>query len=112
MDAESASDEGEWPADDMIAAAENGSSARPGVAAPLSSRHHAAFHLGKNVDIATFRSYFFCCMDTQFLDSFVTVVDSGSIAEAARRLQLTPGAVAQRIRALESEIGASLVVRS
>src|SRR5712671_5499020 len=51
-------------------------------------------------------------MDTQFLDSFVTVVDSGSIAEAARRLQLTPAAVAQRIRALESEIGVSLVVRS
>src|SRR5438477_635433 len=51
-------------------------------------------------------------MDTQFLDSFVTVVDSGSIAEAARRLNLTPAAVAQRIRALESEIGASLVVRS
>jgi DNA-binding transcriptional LysR family regulator len=51
-------------------------------------------------------------MDTRFLDSFVTVVDSGSIAEAARRLKLTPAAVAQRIRALESEIGAGLVVRS
>jgi len=51
-------------------------------------------------------------MDTQFLDSFVTVVDSGSIAEAARRLKLTPAAVAQRIRALESEIGTDLVVRS
>ena len=44
-------------------------------------------------------------MDTRFLDSFVTVVDGGSIAEAARRLNLTPAAVAQRIRALESEIG-------
>jgi DNA-binding transcriptional LysR family regulator len=51
-------------------------------------------------------------MDTRFLDSFVTVVDSGSIAEAARRLKLTPAAVAQRLRALESDIGADLVVRS
>ena len=51
-------------------------------------------------------------MDTRFLDSFVTVVDSGSIAEAARRLKLTPTAVAQRIRALESEIGVGLVARS
>jgi DNA-binding transcriptional LysR family regulator len=51
-------------------------------------------------------------MDTQFLDSFVTVVDYGSMAEAARRLNLTPAAVAQRIRALEDEIGASLFVRS
>jgi DNA-binding transcriptional LysR family regulator len=51
-------------------------------------------------------------MDTRFLDSFVTVVDSGSIAEAARRLKLTPAAVAQRIRALESDIGAHLLVRS
>jgi DNA-binding transcriptional LysR family regulator len=51
-------------------------------------------------------------MDTRFLDSFVAVVDSGSIAEAARRLKLTPTAVAQRIRALESEIGADLLVRS
>src|SRR5205085_6120522 len=51
-------------------------------------------------------------MDTRFLDSFVAVVDNGSIAEAARRLNLTPAAVAQRIHALESEIGANLVVRS
>src|SRR5437660_12874776 len=51
-------------------------------------------------------------MDTRFLDSFVTVVDSGSIAEAARRLRLTPRAVAQRVRALESDIGAGLVLRS
>src|SRR5260370_1832749 len=59
-----------------------------------------------------FRRYKLFRMDTRFLDSFVTVVDSGSIAEAARRLKLTPTAVAQRIRALESEIGVDLVVRS
>jgi DNA-binding transcriptional LysR family regulator len=51
-------------------------------------------------------------MDTQFLQSFVSVVEHGSIAEAARRLNLTAAAVAQRIRALESEIGARLLLRS
>lgn len=51
-------------------------------------------------------------MDSRFLESFVTVVDNGSIAEAARRLNLTPAAVAQRIRALEQEMGAQLLSRS
>ncbi len=51
-------------------------------------------------------------MDTRFLESFVTVVDGGSMAEAARRLNLTPAAVAQRIRALEGEIGSRLLLRS
>jgi DNA-binding transcriptional LysR family regulator len=39
-------------------------------------------------------------------------VDNGSIAEAARRLNLTAAAVAKRIHALENEIGAALVTRS
>jgi DNA-binding transcriptional LysR family regulator len=51
-------------------------------------------------------------MDTRFLETFVTVVDGGSIAEAARRLNLSPAAVAQRIGALEGEIGARLLSRS
>jgi DNA-binding transcriptional LysR family regulator len=51
-------------------------------------------------------------METRFLESFVAVVEQGSLAEAARRLNLTPAAVAQRIRALEAEIGARLLVRS
>jgi len=51
-------------------------------------------------------------MDSRFLESFVMVVERGSIAEAARRLNLTAAAVAQRIRALETEIGARLVFRS
>jgi DNA-binding transcriptional LysR family regulator len=51
-------------------------------------------------------------MDSRFLESFMTVIDSGSIAEAARRLNLTPAGVAQRIHALEAEIGAPLLSRS
>src|SRR6476660_8326973 len=51
-------------------------------------------------------------MDTRFLETFLMAVDHGSIAETARRLNLTAAAVAKRIRALESEIGAVLVTRS
>ncbi len=51
-------------------------------------------------------------MDTRFLETFLVVVDSGSIAAAARRLNITSAAVAQRIRTLEDEIGFSLVMRS
>ena len=51
-------------------------------------------------------------MDTRFLESFVAVVEQGSLAEAARRLNLTSAAVAQRIGALESEIGVHLLFRS
>jgi DNA-binding transcriptional LysR family regulator len=51
-------------------------------------------------------------MDTRFLETLVTVIDCGSIAEAARRLHLTPAGITQRIRALESEIGSPLLFRS
>jgi DNA-binding transcriptional LysR family regulator len=51
-------------------------------------------------------------MDTQFLQSFLAVVESGSMAEAARRLDLTPAAIASRIRTLEEDLGVSLVSRS
>lgn len=51
-------------------------------------------------------------METRFLESFVAVADSGSIADAARRLSLTPTAVAQRIRVLEQELGVKLIARS
>ena len=51
-------------------------------------------------------------MDTRFLETFLMAVDHGSIAETARRLNLTAAAVAKQIRALESEIGAVLVTRS
>jgi DNA-binding transcriptional LysR family regulator len=51
-------------------------------------------------------------MDTRFIESFVAVVDHGSVAGAARWLQLTPAAVALRIKSLEEEIGSALLVRS
>ena len=51
-------------------------------------------------------------METTFLQAFVLVAETGSMAEAARRQDLTPAAVAQQIRALERELGASLVARS
>jgi DNA-binding transcriptional LysR family regulator len=51
-------------------------------------------------------------MDTRFLESFVMVIEHGSVAAAARRLNLTDAAVTQRVRALEREIGTKLIGRS
>ncbi|AOB26945.1 MULTISPECIES: LysR family transcriptional regulator [Bordetella] len=51
-------------------------------------------------------------MDMRFLQSFVTVVESGSIADAARRLGLAPTTVAQQIRALEADLGSRLLTRA
>ena len=50
-------------------------------------------------------------MDTQFLNTFVTVVDQGSMAAAARVLNITPAAVAQQVRTIERELGAQLIGR-
>lgn len=50
-------------------------------------------------------------MDTRFLESFLIVAECGSIAEAARRLNMTPAAVAQRIRTLEAELDQPLISR-
>ena len=51
-------------------------------------------------------------MDTQFLATFVMVVDHGSMAAAARLLNITPAAVAQQIRTIERELGALLIARA
>ena len=51
-------------------------------------------------------------MDLRYVHSFVTAVDCGSVAEAARRLDLTAPAVAARLKALEDELGAALLRRS
>ncbi|HST44315.1 MAG TPA: LysR family transcriptional regulator [Luteimonas sp.] len=50
-------------------------------------------------------------MDTQFLSTFVTVADKGSMAAAARVLNITPAAVAQQIRTIERELGVGLIAR-
>ncbi len=51
-------------------------------------------------------------MDTQFLRTFVAVADYGSMAAAARLLNVTPAAVAQQLRTLEREIGTPLIARA
>jgi DNA-binding transcriptional LysR family regulator len=51
-------------------------------------------------------------MDAAFLRTLLLVVDVGSMAEAARRLNITPGAVAQQVRAMERELGTSLIARA
>ena len=51
-------------------------------------------------------------MDTKFLRTFVAVVDCGSMAAAARKLNITPAAVAQQIRTLERQIEAPLIRRA
>ena len=51
-------------------------------------------------------------MDTQFLNTFVIVADRGSMAAAARDLNITPAAVSQQIRTLEREMGVSLIARA
>lgn len=50
-------------------------------------------------------------MDIRFLESFVAVVEFGSIAEAARRLNITPATLAQRLKTLENDLGHPLVNR-
>lgn len=51
-------------------------------------------------------------MQTRFLRYFVAVVDCGSLSSAARRLGVAQPALSQRIHALESELGISLLLRS
>ena len=51
-------------------------------------------------------------MDIRFLKSLITVVETGSIAGAARLQCLTPAAVSQRIQALERDMDCELLVRS
>lgn len=51
-------------------------------------------------------------MDTRFLQTLLCVIQSGSMAAAARSLNVTPAAVAQRIRALETDLQVVLFERS
>ncbi len=51
-------------------------------------------------------------MDTTYLNTFVLVADTGSMSEAARRLDLTPAAIGQQVRVLEREMGTPLLMRA
>jgi len=51
-------------------------------------------------------------MDLRTVQSFVAVVEEGSLAGAARRLNLTAAAIAARVHALEHELGAPLIRRA
>src|SRR4051812_41553817 len=46
------------------------------------------------------------------LDALVAIADHGTFEAAARALHVTPSAVSQRIRALESEVGQVVVQRT
>jgi DNA-binding transcriptional LysR family regulator len=54
------------------------------------------------------------CMSNDAIDLrfFVVVTESGSLAEAARRMDVTPSAVSQRLRQLETRLGLHLIHRS
>jgi DNA-binding transcriptional LysR family regulator len=51
-------------------------------------------------------------METNYLRTFMTVLESGSMSDAARRLGVTPAAVAQQVRVLEREFGLPLLRRA
>ncbi|MBB6157168.1 DNA-binding transcriptional LysR family regulator [Pseudomonas sp. JAI115] len=51
-------------------------------------------------------------MDVRFLKSLVAVVETGSIAAAARRESRTAAAISQRVQALERLLGCTLLLRT
>jgi DNA-binding transcriptional LysR family regulator len=51
-------------------------------------------------------------MDVRFLRSLVAVVETGSIAAAARRENRTAAAISQRVKALERTLGCTLLMRT
>ena len=51
-------------------------------------------------------------MDTRFLQSLIAVIETGSIAAAARRQNLTAAAVSQRVKSLENSLGCRLLSRT
>lgn len=51
-------------------------------------------------------------MNSTFLNTLIAVHHHGSMAEAARRLNITHGAVAQQMKALEEQLGTVLIARS
>ncbi|WP_454565763.1 LysR family transcriptional regulator [Pseudomonas sp. AIG] len=51
-------------------------------------------------------------MDVRFLKSLVAVVETGSIAAAARRENRTAAAISQRVQSLERTLGCTLLLRT
>lgn len=51
-------------------------------------------------------------MNLDQLRAFATAVDAGSLDSAARRLHITPSAMSQRLRALESSLGTVVLQRT
>jgi DNA-binding transcriptional LysR family regulator len=51
-------------------------------------------------------------IETSYLSTFVLVVESGSMSEAARRLEVTPAAVAHQLKLLERELCTRLLTRA
>jgi DNA-binding transcriptional LysR family regulator len=51
-------------------------------------------------------------MDVRFLRSLVAVIETGSIAAAARRENRTAAAISQRVKALERTLGCTLLLRT
>ncbi|WP_404288325.1 ArgP/LysG family DNA-binding transcriptional regulator [Glutamicibacter arilaitensis] len=51
-------------------------------------------------------------LDLEHLDTLLAVVDAGSFDDASIDLGVTPSAISQRIKALESRLGSILLVRS
>jgi DNA-binding transcriptional LysR family regulator len=51
-------------------------------------------------------------VETDYFRTLLLVVESGSMSEAARRLEITAAAVAHQLKLLEREMGTRLVVRS
>jgi len=50
-------------------------------------------------------------IDTNSLGCFVTIAESDSLTDAARRLQITQSAVSQTLKLLEQNLGTTLVIR-
>jgi DNA-binding transcriptional LysR family regulator len=51
-------------------------------------------------------------VETSYLRAFLLVVEFGSMSEAARRLEITPAAVAHQLKLLEGELGTRLLARA
>jgi DNA-binding transcriptional LysR family regulator len=51
-------------------------------------------------------------MDIRFIDSLISVIETGSIAAAARKQNLTAAAISQRIKSLEQTLNCTLLSRT